>query len=281
MISPAAIRRRGAAAPRPSWAPWAPRSCPMVCNVTIGKKGYEGVEAEMRAILHESEKSAPPADGDGGRGTSTLSTASWPHTSFPRPPTRKRPCVRRRFRPACAAPPRCRWTAARVCAEVIALSRRASEHGYLNVISDGGVGVLAGLHRTAQRRAQCLHQCARPQGIVPSPTRPPPICRSSSRTAPRESEAIYTPRPQQAGLKPKGPKCRAAGSIPSGHSSPGGDRNDNLGLARREQRHVWRFACAAHRRGRPSAEGAAHSCATTRPAYKPKFGPGWRIPAST
>jgi formiminotetrahydrofolate cyclodeaminase len=30
-----------------------------------------------------------------------------------------------------------------VCAEVIALSRRASEHGYLNVISDGGVGVLA------------------------------------------------------------------------------------------------------------------------------------------
>ena len=33
---------------------------------------------------------------------------------------------------------------ARVCAEVIALSRRASEQGYLNVISDGGVGVLAG-----------------------------------------------------------------------------------------------------------------------------------------
>ena len=33
---------------------------------------------------------------------------------------------------------------ARVCAEVIVLSRRASEHGYLNVISDGGVGVLAG-----------------------------------------------------------------------------------------------------------------------------------------
>jgi formiminotetrahydrofolate cyclodeaminase len=31
-----------------------------------------------------------------------------------------------------------------VCAEVIALSRRASERGYLNVISDGGVGVLAG-----------------------------------------------------------------------------------------------------------------------------------------
>src|SRR5258708_19361419 len=33
---------------------------------------------------------------------------------------------------------------ARVCAEVIALARRASEHGYLNVISDGGVGGLAG-----------------------------------------------------------------------------------------------------------------------------------------
>ena len=35
-------------------------------------------------------------------------------------------------------------TRARACAEVIALARRASEHGYLNVISDGGVGVLAG-----------------------------------------------------------------------------------------------------------------------------------------
>src|SRR6202021_1005892 len=33
---------------------------------------------------------------------------------------------------------------ARACAEVIALSRRASERGYLNVISDGGVVVLAG-----------------------------------------------------------------------------------------------------------------------------------------
>src|ERR1700690_4625455 len=28
----------------------------MVCNVTIGKKGYEAVEAEMRAILRESER---------------------------------------------------------------------------------------------------------------------------------------------------------------------------------------------------------------------------------
>ena len=40
---------------------------------------------------------------------------------------------------------------ARVCAEVIALARRASEKGYLNVISDGGVGVLAGF--TALRSA--------------------------------------------------------------------------------------------------------------------------------
>src|ERR1700690_1698327 len=28
----------------------------MVCNVTIGKKGYEGVEAEMKAVLSESER---------------------------------------------------------------------------------------------------------------------------------------------------------------------------------------------------------------------------------
>src|SRR6516225_1971035 len=28
----------------------------MVCNVTIGKKGYEAVEGEMRAVLEDSEK---------------------------------------------------------------------------------------------------------------------------------------------------------------------------------------------------------------------------------
>src|SRR5258708_33962841 len=28
----------------------------MVCNVTLGKKGYEGVEAEMRAVRDESER---------------------------------------------------------------------------------------------------------------------------------------------------------------------------------------------------------------------------------
>ena len=32
---------------------------------------------------------------------------------------------------------------ARVCAEVIALARRAGEHGYRDVISDAGVGVAA------------------------------------------------------------------------------------------------------------------------------------------
>src|SRR5258708_34153155 len=34
---------------------------------------------------------------------------------------------------------------ARACAEVIALSRRASEQGYLTVISDGGGGGLSGV----------------------------------------------------------------------------------------------------------------------------------------
>src|SRR6202140_4126137 len=28
----------------------------MVCNVTIGKRGYEGVEAEMKAVREESER---------------------------------------------------------------------------------------------------------------------------------------------------------------------------------------------------------------------------------
>ena len=46
---------------------------------------------------------------------------------------------------------------ARACAEVIALARRAGENGYLNVISDGGVGVLARYTGAAQRRAQRVY----------------------------------------------------------------------------------------------------------------------------
>jgi methenyltetrahydrofolate cyclohydrolase len=115
----------------------------MVCNVTIGKKGYEGVEAEMRAILQESERvrcrlTAMVAE-DVAAFDSIMAAYKLPKISD-EDKTRRASAIQAALRRATEAPLDC----ARVCAEVIALARRASEQGYLNVISDGGVGVLAG-----------------------------------------------------------------------------------------------------------------------------------------
>jgi formiminotetrahydrofolate cyclodeaminase len=115
----------------------------MVCNVTLGKKGYEGVEAEMRAILQESEKvrrrlTAMVAE-DIAAFNGILAGYKMPKSSDEEKAARAS-AIQAGLRRATEVPLDC----ARVCAEVIALARRASERGYLNVISDGGVGVLAG-----------------------------------------------------------------------------------------------------------------------------------------
>ena len=47
--------------------------------------------------------------------------------------------IQRSLRAATDTPLAC----ARACAEVVALSRRAAEHGFSGVVSDAGVGVLA------------------------------------------------------------------------------------------------------------------------------------------
>jgi formiminotetrahydrofolate cyclodeaminase len=115
----------------------------MVCNVTIGKKGYEGVEAEMRAVLHESEKVRKRLTGmvaeDIAAFESIMAAYKLPKATDEDKAARSA-AIQAGLRRATETPLDC----ARVCAEVIVLARRASEHGYLNVISDGGVGVLAG-----------------------------------------------------------------------------------------------------------------------------------------
>lgn len=116
----------------------------MVCNVTIGKKGYEGVEAEMKAVRQESENvrrrlTAMVAE-DIAAFDSIMAAYKLPKATDEEK-ARRAAAIQVGLRRATEAPLDC----ARACAEVIALSRRASEQGYLNVISDGGVGVLAGI----------------------------------------------------------------------------------------------------------------------------------------
>ena len=115
----------------------------MVCNVTIGKRGYEAAEAEMRQVLNESERVrrrlTQMVAEDIAAFDSIMAAYKLPKATDQDKATRAA-AIQAGLRRATETPLDC----ARVCAEVIALARRAGEHGYLNVISDAGVGVLAG-----------------------------------------------------------------------------------------------------------------------------------------
>jgi methenyltetrahydrofolate cyclohydrolase len=114
----------------------------MVCNVTIGKKGHEAVEPEMKSVRTESEQvrrrltamvAADVAAFDGLMAAYRLPKQSDEDKS------RRAEAIERNLRAATESPLDC----ARACAEVIGLAKRAAMCGYLGVISDAGVGVLA------------------------------------------------------------------------------------------------------------------------------------------
>jgi methenyltetrahydrofolate cyclohydrolase len=114
----------------------------MVCNVTSGKKGHEGVALELHAVRDESEKlrarlTAMVAEDiaafDGLMAAYRLPKVSDAEKS------QRTAAIQANLRAATETPLAC----ARACAEVVALSRQAGEKGYAGVISDAGVGVLA------------------------------------------------------------------------------------------------------------------------------------------
>jgi methenyltetrahydrofolate cyclohydrolase len=122
----------------------------MVCNVTLGKKGLEAVESEIKAVRDESEKlrlrltsmvAEDIAAFDGLMAAYRLPKLTEEEKS------RRAAAIQSSLRAATDTPLAC----ARACAEVVALSRRAGEKGYAGVISDAGVGVLAA--NTALRSA--------------------------------------------------------------------------------------------------------------------------------
>jgi len=122
----------------------------MVCNVTLGKQGYEGVEADLQAVRDESEivrarLTALVAE-DVAAFDSLMAAYKLPKATE-EDKGRRAAAIQAALRRATEAPLDC----ARAAAEVIELARRASEQGYTGVISDGGVGVLAGY--TALRSA--------------------------------------------------------------------------------------------------------------------------------
>jgi len=122
----------------------------MVCNVTIGKKGHEAVEPEMKAVRDESEKlrlrlTAMVAE-DVTAFDGLMAAYRLPKTTEEEK-ARRAAAIQSSLRAATETPLAC----ARACAQVVALSKRAGENGYAGVISDAGVGVLAA--NTALRSA--------------------------------------------------------------------------------------------------------------------------------
>jgi formiminotetrahydrofolate cyclodeaminase len=114
----------------------------MVCNLTIGKKGYEGVDGEMRKLLDESESLRRRLSGmvaeDVAAFDSLMAAYKLPKATDDEK-TARSAAIQKGLRLATEAPLAC----ARASAEAVRLTERAVEHGNLNVISDVGVGVLA------------------------------------------------------------------------------------------------------------------------------------------
>jgi methenyltetrahydrofolate cyclohydrolase len=123
----------------------------MVCNVTLGKKGQEAVESELKAVRDLSERlrarltamvAADIAAFDGLMAAYRLPKASEAEKES------RGAAIQDNLRAATETPLEC----ARACAEVIALSRRAGQSGYSGVVSDAGVAALsanAGLRSAA------------------------------------------------------------------------------------------------------------------------------------
>jgi formiminotetrahydrofolate cyclodeaminase len=114
----------------------------MVCNVSFGKKGYEAAEPELREVCAQSEALRKRLTGMVAEDISAfgeLMAAYKLPKETDEEKRRRSPAIQASLKRATEVPLAC----ARDCAEVICLSRRAAEHGYLGVISDAGVAVSA------------------------------------------------------------------------------------------------------------------------------------------
>lgn len=115
----------------------------MVCNLTIGKSKYAEVEAEMQALLAESEALRQTLLGmikaDVDVFDKLMACYGLPKVTDDEKAHRSQQ-IQIVLREATEVPLAC----AKACAKTIALCRIAAEKGNLGVISDAGVAVMAG-----------------------------------------------------------------------------------------------------------------------------------------
>lgn len=114
----------------------------MVCNLTIGKKNYTDVEEELKTVLSQAEGLRERLMGmiqaDVDVFDQVMSAYGLPKETEEEKAKRSE-AIQLALKTATEVPLEC----ARVCAEVIQLSRIVAQKGNLNVISDAGVAVLA------------------------------------------------------------------------------------------------------------------------------------------
>lgn len=114
----------------------------MVCNLTIGKPKFAEVEADMQALLAESEVLRKQLTGmikaDVDVFNRLMATYGLPKETDAEKTVRSA-AIQTVLKDATDVPLDC----ARACSQVITLSQRAAEKGNPNVISDAGAAVMA------------------------------------------------------------------------------------------------------------------------------------------
>ena len=115
----------------------------MVCNLTIGKKKYADVEGELKDVLAKTEALRKRLTGmiqdDVKAFDAVMGAYGMPRETDADKAARDK-AIQAALKLATEVPLAC----ARAAREVIDLAAIASDKGNLNVISDAGVGVLAG-----------------------------------------------------------------------------------------------------------------------------------------
>lgn len=127
----------------------------MVCNLTIGKPQYSEVEEDMRVLLEKSEllraRLTGLIDADIRAFQEVMSAYRLPKQTSDEQ-TRRSEAIQQALQKATDVPLQC----ARICAELIQLSRPAAQQGGKNVVSDAGVAVMAA-HAALQSAALNVH----------------------------------------------------------------------------------------------------------------------------
>jgi formiminotetrahydrofolate cyclodeaminase len=115
----------------------------MVCNLTIGKKKYAEVEGEMKDVLAKSEALRVKLIGmieDDVKAFDAVMGAYGMPKETDADKAKRDQAIQAALKLATDVPMAC----ARAARQVIDIAATASDKGNLNVISDAGVGVLAG-----------------------------------------------------------------------------------------------------------------------------------------